>query len=359
MNNKSLLSFGGIFLALLITLSLLLSVTGCDINSPQIDDASDGTTNSSQSDLTVMPDDSDDAASAEDFIADNVCEDCLGASDPYTNTHPDDFYRDYEPACCNLNASYRTKHGFMSGVITPQDQNATIANDRPLKDGSYIKNTSKLYSEDGNTYTVLSSSGDVAYYIFKDGAYVSLDEVAAYVFAFGDIPPNYISKKSATPSTSKWGEYLRLNHSYFSCNTSKYPYEPALPNSQGTNAVSYYEIDIGTTGTDCDPKYTAALYNNGTRITRGAARIVYARFDANGDSIIEPCEKYVFYTNNHYNDFREYLNYSGGWGEIFGNITGGGTISSNTDYNPTPYIPILNADITKADRALGVDKIGG
>ena len=50
--------------------------------------------------------------------------------------------------------------------------------------------------------------------------------------------------------------------------------------------------------------------------------------------------KYVFYTYNHYNDFQEYLNYKGGWGEMFGNITGGGTLSSNSNYNPTPYVPV-------------------
>ena len=26
---------------------------------------------------------------------------------------------------------------------------------------------------------------------------------------------------------------------------------------------------------------------------------------------------------------------------MFGNITGGGTISSKYDYNPTPYVPIV------------------
>jgi uncharacterized protein YxeA len=51
-------------------------------------------------------------------------------------------------------------------------------------------------------------------------------------------------------------------------------------------------------------------------------------------------ELYVFYTYNHYNDFQEYLNYAGGWGEKFGNITGGGKISSTTDYNPTDYVEV-------------------
>ncbi len=281
------------------------------------------------------------------YIAPNACDACIGSADPYASISADDFYSDYKPACCNINAGFRTKHGFMSGSIADQDQNPSFANDMPKKDGSYIKNITKLYSEDGNTYTVLNSSGSVAYYIFKDGAYVTLDEVAAYVFAFGDIPPNYLAKKSASPSSSVWGKFLRLNHSHFTCNISKYPYEPALPDSQGLNAVKYYEIDIGTTGTDCDPQYDAVAYNNGQRITRGAARIVYARFDANGNNIVEPQEKYVFYTNNHYNDFREYLNCSGGWGEIFGNVTGGGTISSKTDYSPTDYIPVVMGDIRK------------
>ena len=53
---------------------------------------------------------------------------------------------------------------------------------------------------------------------------------------------------------------------------------------------------------------------------------------------------YVFYTHNHYNDFREYLNYYGGWGEMFGNVTGGGTYSSKTDYNPTPYVETAYKD---------------
>ena len=134
---------------------------------------------------------------------------------------------------------------------------------------------------------------------------------------------------------------LRLNHSNFTGNTSKYPYEPELPDISGCGGdLQYYEIDIGTTGTDCDPGYIAKIYNDGKSITRGAARIVYARFDRNGDNIVDPSEKYVFYTYNHYNDFQEYLNYYGGWGEMFGNITGGGKISDKKNCNPTPYVPV-------------------
>ena len=57
--------------------------------------------------------------------------------------------------------------------------------------------------------------------------------------------------------------------------------------------------------------------------------------------IYEAGEIHLFYTYNHYNDFQEYLNYAGGWGEMFGNITGGGTISSKYDYNPTDYVEVF------------------
>jgi hypothetical protein len=67
------------------------------------------------------------------------------------------------------------------------------------------------------------------------------------------------------------------------------------------------------------------------------------------DGVIEVGENYVFYTYNHYNDFQEYLNYEGGWGEMFGNITGGGTLSSKYDYNPTPYVEVTHRSFVYAD----------
>ena len=140
-----------------------------------------------------------------------------------------------------------------------------------------------------------------------------------------------------------WGEYLRVNHSNFTGDTSRYPYEPELPRISGCGGdLRYWEMDIGTTGTDCDPSYTALIYNNGTKITRGAARIVYTWNDLNKNGINDATDVvYVFYTYNHYNDFQEYLNYYGGWGEMFGNIAGGGKISSKSDCNPTEYVPVF------------------
>jgi hypothetical protein len=271
--------------------------------------------------------------------------------DPYRDVDKEEFYANYKPAESYVDSYYRTMHGLMSGSIEPQDQYAALAEYRPSQNGVYLKNTDTYYSEDGNTYALLDAYGNVASLIYKGGAYVVLEEVAAYVFAFGEIPANHSESKKTKPTESIWGEYLRVNHTKFSGDTSKYPYEPILPRISGCGGdYQYYEMDIGTTGTTCDPSYSATVYNNGSRITRGAARIVYSRFDRNGNKIIEADEKYLFYTDNHYNDFREYLNYEGGWGEIFGNITGGGTLSSKTDYAPTQYPEVSCASFSQYNR---------
>ncbi len=267
------------------------------------------------------------------------------ASDPYEGMSKEDFYANYTPATSNQDAAYRSKHGFLSGSLEVPGQYAQEASYRPMEDGKYLCNTDAYYSEDGNTYTVVDAYGNEILRIFRAGGYITLEEVAAYMYAFGgrdgSLPANYVSKKSARPSGSIWGEYLRVNHSYFKGDTNRYPYEPELPDISGCGGdLQYYEMDIGTTGT-VTPGYHSAEYNNGDRITRGAARLVYARQDKNGNGIFEVGEIYVFYTHNHYNDFRQYLNYYGGWGEIFGNVTGGGVFDSKTQCNPTPYVPVI------------------
>lgn len=268
------------------------------------------------------------------------------ATDPYANVSKTEFYKNYTPATSYWDAYYRTLHNLMSGSIEDQDQEPTISDYQPMENGLFVRNTSALYSSDGNIYYVIDANGNIVNKIYKGAAYVTLEEVAAYVFAFGDVPANYDDYKYTKPTSSPWGKYLRVNNTYFSGNTSKYPYEPVLPDISGCGgSLDYYEIDIGTTGTDCDPSYTPAIYNNGSKIERGAARIVYTRYDKNGNQIIDLDEKYLFYTYNHYNDFQEYLNYEGGWGEMFGNITGGGTISSKYDYNPTPYVKVVRRNL--------------
>lgn len=268
------------------------------------------------------------------------------SSDPYTGVSYDEFHnaKTYKKATSYKDAQYRTDHNLMSGDISAQDQAPTIAENRPyyVQNGktTFYRNSTVLFLDGGNTYIVFDADGYVINLIYKGGAYVTLEEVAAYVMAFGDVPVNYTAKKSPSPASSPWKAYLRANHSNFSGSTSTYPYEPVLPNISGCGGTyNYKEIDIGTTGTDCDPSRTPKIYNDGKTITRGAARIVYAQSDG-GTRFTDINERYVFYTYNHYNDFQEYLNYQYGWGEMFGNITGGGTLSSKTDYNPTSYVTV-------------------
>ena len=271
-------------------------------------------------------------------------------SDPYVNVDKEDFYENYTPAISYMDAYYRSQHGLMSGSIEEQDQKPTISDYRPQRSGKYVRNSLYIFSEDGNTYYVVDCYGEIAFEVYKGGAYVILEEVAAYVFAFGEPPANHSNSKKTKPTQSIWGEYLRVNNTKFSGDTSKYRYEPVLPRISGCGGdLTYYEMDIGTTGTDCDPSYSIKEYNNGSSITRGAARIVYSCKDKNGNKIIDLDERYVFYTYNHYNDFQEYLNYTGGWGEMFGNITGGGTLSSNSKYNPTPYVDTVRAKLEKVE----------
>ena len=256
------------------------------------------------------------------------------------------FYNGSDPADSYEEAIARSKLGLLSGCETVPNQAPIIAKNRPSKNGMLVKN-SDPYFLDKNTYIVVNASGYEVFRVYRGGGYITLEEVAAYLMAFGDVPANYTSSKKTKPSSSIWKENLRLNHTEFSGSTTKYPYEPELPRISGCGGdLTYYEIDIGTTGTDCDPDYAFRTYNNGSTIERGAARIVYSRYDKNGNNIIEMDEKYVFYTYNHYNDFREYLNYYNGWGEMFGNITGGGVLSSKKNYNPTPYINSILSPIT-------------
>lgn len=270
-------------------------------------------------------------------------------TDPYVGVKKEDFYADYSPACCYIDACYRTKHFLMSGYLEVPDQYVTVSSYQPSQDGMLLRNTACYYEDNGNTYVVVDAYGKEVMRIYKGAAYITLEEVAAYMYAFGgnekDLPANYTSKKNTKPGNSPWGIFLRLNHSHFSGNTYKYPYEPELPNISGCGGTAqYYEMDIGTTGTYTGPGYPVKMYNDGNTITRGAARLVYTRQDRNRNGVYENDEVFVFYTANHYNDFREYLNYYGGWGEIFGNETGGGTLSDKYNCNPTPYVPTLYAN---------------
>ena len=262
--------------------------------------------------------------------------------DPYTNVSKTSFYKDYTKATSYEDAYYRSKHGLMSGDIEPQDY-------LPISLG--IKNNDKYVRFSTATY-VLSPDGDYLAYVENNftefniiyfcGAYTSLNEVGAYLLAFGDVPvnSNYHKSKGKSDCISTWGEYGRLNNSTFSGNTSKYPYEPLLPT---ITSVTFHETDFGTQGNytlkndDLGTVYNQSVYNDGKYITRGAARFVFT-YDK---SVTKIDDRYVFYTYNHYNDFQEYLNYHDGWGKRFGNESAGnGYCYNTTDYNNSNKYPV-------------------
>lgn len=263
------------------------------------------------------------------------------SSDPYENVNKEEFYQNYHKATSYMDAYYRTSHYLLSGTDYLDSQKPTLSAYQPKEGSKFIRNSSAIYSADKKTYYIQDEKGNIVDKIYESGAYITLDEVAPYLMAFNDIPKNYITSRPSTPKGNPWGKYMRGNHSAFSGSTSKYPYEPVLPNISGCGGTfKYYEVDFGTTGTDCDPTYQAKPYNDGNKITRGAARLVYARYDDKGNDL-DVNQKYVFYTYNHYNDFQEYLNYKGGFGQIFGNITGGGKLSSTESFNPTSYNDVI------------------
>ena len=246
----------------------------------------------------------------------------LSGNDPYDDMSSSEFYANYKPATSYEDAYYRTENGFVSGTLTLATGAPTLAKNRPTYNGKYIRNTKELYSDGGEAYTIVDSDGNPVMTIYKCGAYIALEEVAAYVYAFGTYPPNYNPNKNAKPTSSAFGKYLRVNHSQFSGDTSRYPNEPNLPNANGGGGnLQYWEMDIGGAG-----------YNNGSRITRGAYRIVYAKRDINRNGKYEYGELHVFYTYNHYEDFQEYLNYYGGWSDRFGFETGGSIYAKPSQY---------------------------
>ena len=250
-------------------------------------------------------------------------------SDPYVNMSAAEFYANYTPAKDYMDAYYRTQHGFLSGMLEIPNAAPTISDYQPENSGKLVRNTDMIYLNGGKTYVVCDANGDEVFRVHKGAAYVTLEEVAAYMFAFGgssaSLPANYTANKKPSPNSSKWGIYVRGNHSNFSGDTTKYPREPELPNIKGCGgSLQYYEMDIGT-----------STYNNGNKITRGACRIVYGRNDLNRNGVYEPGELHLFYTYNHYDDFREYLNYYQGWGEIFGYES-----RDLGSTKPSPYISV-------------------
>ncbi len=267
----------------------------------------------------------------------------------------------YTRATSYEDAMYRTMQGLVSGDIrdTPLNEDYPLNHlpNRAYKELSTYRTNEGTYEYDdfGNfkAYTINTLHGKTKK-IYYGAAYVSLDDVAAYLFAFGRGPANQATaKNSAAQRTviANWGVYGRVNDAYYSSDVTRYLYEAKLPYTDNGGVTyyddmyDYHELDFGYTYTPWG--YGIASdepYNNGSKITRGTVRLVYtAKKQSTGEWGAEfiPVEhRHVFLTINHYNDFIEYLNYEGGWGVPFGWMSAGNDYvagMSASQYGPGYY----------------------
>lgn len=106
----------------------------------------------------------------------------------------------------------------------------------------------------------------------RDGFYYSRDDVALYIHTYGELPPNYITKKQAEKlgwtggSIDKYMKGGAIGGTYFG------NYEGVLPDAEGRK---WTECDIDTDG----------------KSSRGAKRIVFSN------------DGLIYYTEDHYESF--------------------------------------------------------
>lgn len=108
--------------------------------------------------------------------------------------------------------------------------------------------------------------------IDKDGTYTTKDDVALYIYTYGELPHNFITKKEAQKlgweggSLEPYAPGCCIGGTYFG------NYEGALPEKEGRK---YTECDIDTLG----------------KKSRGAKRIVFSN------------DGLIYYTGDHYKTF--------------------------------------------------------
>lgn len=159
-------------------------------------------------------------------------------------------------------------------------------------------------SSNGGTY-----QGTLVSTLTKGNYYTTYEDVAAYWQAFGEMPGNYMcadGDDSSGYSTTKakaytaYGASARLWFTYH--RTTGYMTQVPVYNTygDGTNAATYYEIDISTSWSS---------YNS----NRGAERLMAMPYGLTQYGVVPV----IFHTTDHYATFTEYLNYSSGWGPSF------------------------------------------
>lgn len=127
-------------------------------------------------------------------------------------------------------------------------------------------------STETTTETTISIETTTALLLDQSGSYTTKEDVSLYLYTYGELPPNFITKKEAQAlgweggSLEPYAPGCCIGGSYFG------NYEGLLPKAEGR---SYYECDIDTLGAK----------------SRGAKRIVYSN------------DGLIYYTADHYESF--------------------------------------------------------
>lgn len=152
--------------------------------------------------------------------------------DPYINADKDEFYEKYTISNSYIDSYFRSLHDLFSGEFIEEDGSPIINIDAPKdSEGIYYKNATARFGIDKEgeriSYTLNTLDGS-DYTIYKCGMYISLNDVSVYLFAFNELPKNYVSGTSLKEEVfKKYGEIARLNfNKYSGPSSTKYKYEP-------------------------------------------------------------------------------------------------------------------------------------
>ncbi len=174
----------------------------------------------------------------------------------------------------------------------------------------------------GDEFTVYNVKYDTKGYlahpttltIKKSDYCLTYETVALYYQAFRQVPPNYVTSKSATGDD----DYRLVSTYTYGSYSGKNSYTESLGEFNNTNGGKYLELDI--------------KLNSYSLKNRGAGRVVIV-VDGIEDYGNEPV---CYFTNDHYYTFWEFYNYATGWGPSFRGI---GSSSSERDI-PLTISPI-------------------
>ncbi len=290
-------------------------------------------------------------------------------STPFSN---DAYWTDLGYAKNIEEARKNTKNGVISGYNQFADYQIEFNQD-VIYDFDYTayRVADMVYGDNGESFRINylkeGMSGPV---IYKDCAYTYVEDIAAYIVAFNDVPPNMrYYKNNSRQAIEDWGIYGRVNYAFYNNdNDKRFFYETELPThryffdpmkNSYDYYYAYYESDYGASVPNDEPYqhtsgYAMNPYNDGEFITRGALRFVYTKYltkaehdDKNTAEIKNPYDRNVFYTSTHYNDFQQYLNYYGGWSIRFGNTTLGnpwGKYVEGNHLDAGPYVKLTSLE---------------